>query len=316
MNAAAAARLAQLEAVRVASSIPDRGVVCISVMRNEMLRLPDFLRHYRELGVARFVIVDNASGDGTGEFLAEQPDVDLWRTGEPYSSPSRREWLNALAHHTAEGRWCLIVDADEHLVYDGCDRHDLNDLIELLDRKGMQALPCLLLDMYGDGPMKDATVGGSERLVDVCGYFDRRGYEATERVTRRLVTGGPRQRLLSTPDEPFVCDLSKTPLAKWSAEAALISSHQLYPPEYNLAPLTGCLLHFKFLADFHARVVEAVEKEQYWQQSREYKRYAELLAADPDLTMMFADSERFRGAESLVEAGLITELWRDEPPGT
>jgi hypothetical protein len=41
-------------------------------VRNEILRLPQTLAHYRKIGVARFFIVDNGSTDGTREILAAQ----------------------------------------------------------------------------------------------------------------------------------------------------------------------------------------------------------------------------------------------------
>jgi Glycosyl transferase family 2 len=38
------------------------------IVRNENLRLPYFLDYHRSIGVARFFIVDNDSGDGTAVF--------------------------------------------------------------------------------------------------------------------------------------------------------------------------------------------------------------------------------------------------------
>ena len=320
VNYASAQRFALLEPVNIACRPPIRDVVSISVMRNEMLRLSDFLRHYRKLGVARFVIVDNASTDGTAEYLSAQPDVDLWRTTEPYSSRSRVLWVNALAHRMGVGRWCLIVDADEQLVYDGCGDHDLNDLTNFLDRNNLSSLPCLMLDMYGEGPMKRAVANPSDRLIDICPYFDRQGYVFTvpdpktaPNIRKIQKVGGPRHRLLSTPSEPFLCRLHKVPLAKWHEHTATNTSHDMYPSEYNLVRMNGCLLHFKFLADFHSRVIDAVHREQYAAQSKEYKSYHKMLEANPDITMLFSGSERYLGPESLVTAGLMTRLWTIEP---
>lgn len=320
INDASAQSFAALKAVNVASLPPRRDVVSISVMRNEMLRLPDFLRHYRKLGVARFVIVDNASTDGTADYLTAQPDVDLWQTTDRFSSRSKILWQNALAQRMGAGRWCLIVDADEQLVYDGCDDRDLNDLTNLLDRSNLFSLPCLMLDMYGAGPLKRAEVRPSDRLVDVCPYFDREGYkfilDDPKRATniRRIDNrGGPRHRLLSASSDPFLCNLSKVPLVKWLEHTAMINPHKMYPREYNFGRINGCLLHFKFLADFHARVMDAVERGQYWQQSKEYRRYLELLEAEPDITMLFSGSERYSGPEGLVKADLMTPLWATDP---
>ena len=66
-------------------------------MRNEIIRLPYFLEYYRKLGVAHFLIVDNDSDDGTGEYLADQPDVSLWHTTHSYKlSRFGVDWLTWL----------------------------------------------------------------------------------------------------------------------------------------------------------------------------------------------------------------------------
>jgi hypothetical protein len=52
-------------------------VLLFCTLRNECPRLAHFLRHYRALGVGHFLIVDNGSDDGSGAFLADQPDVSL-----------------------------------------------------------------------------------------------------------------------------------------------------------------------------------------------------------------------------------------------
>ena len=54
-------------------------LLLFSTVRNEKIRLPYFLRYYRDLGINHFFFVDNDSDDGTREYLAEQADVSLWR---------------------------------------------------------------------------------------------------------------------------------------------------------------------------------------------------------------------------------------------
>lgn len=66
------------------SEFPTDAILAFSAVRNEMLRLPYFLKHYRALGVDHFLIVDNDNDDGTAEFLAAQPDVSLWTTKHSY----------------------------------------------------------------------------------------------------------------------------------------------------------------------------------------------------------------------------------------
>ena len=56
--------------------------------------------------------------------------------------------------------------------------------------------------------------------------------------------------------------LFKVPLIKAGRGARLIDSHSV--ANVTLAPVTGALLHFKFFADFHKRVVEAVQRGEHF----------------------------------------------------
>jgi hypothetical protein len=75
---------------------PGREIRLFSKCRNEKLRLPAFLADYRKLGVARFFIVDNASDDGSAEFLCAQPDVHVFHTyGSFRAARGGTNWLIA-----------------------------------------------------------------------------------------------------------------------------------------------------------------------------------------------------------------------------
>jgi hypothetical protein len=65
-------------------------------VRDEMLRLPETHSHYRRLGVARFFVVDNASTDGTAEFVLAQPDCHVFTTTASYAESGYGvEWQHA-----------------------------------------------------------------------------------------------------------------------------------------------------------------------------------------------------------------------------
>jgi len=117
--------------------------------RNERLRLPAFLKHYRDLGVNRFFVIDNDSSDGTTDYLVGQPDVHLFRTANRYSEAEMgTNWLNALLSEFGVGSWCVTVDIDELLVYPGSENVPLPTLTAYLDDHGYEALSCMLLDLY------------------------------------------------------------------------------------------------------------------------------------------------------------------------
>src|SRR5713226_4562748 len=87
-------------------------------VRDEMLRLPRTLDHYRRIGVSRFFVTDNGSGDGTKEFLLTQPDCHVFLTHNSYSeSVYGVEWQHALLHEYGTKKRCLVADDDEWNIY-------------------------------------------------------------------------------------------------------------------------------------------------------------------------------------------------------
>ncbi|MGE0668314.1 MAG: glycosyltransferase family 2 protein [Sphingomonadales bacterium] len=298
---------------------PDE-VIVVSVVRDEILRLPDFLRHYRSLGVEKFIVIDHGSSDGTTDFLAAQPDVDLYAsTGSYPQSNFGVYWFTGLLRRLGISGWVVQVDADEHLVYDGCERRGLADLARQLESMGRRSLPVMMLDMYPEGRIRDAATRPGDRLLDVCPLFDAEGYRVVDSPSRwevqrnRQYAGGPRERMFSSEETRFHCELAKTPLVRWDADVIYVYSHAAYPFELNFGEPTGCLLHFKLLEDFHDRARGAVEQGNFYDSSIEYRRYLSRLEVDPDLSGAFGGSRPYRDSRSLVEAGLMTSIDWHEP---
>jgi glycosyltransferase involved in cell wall biosynthesis len=315
--------------------------------RNERLRLPAFLRHYRALGVDRFFIIDNDSSDGTPEYLAGQPDVRVFRTTNRLrESNAGSTWLNALLSQFGVDAWCVTVDIDELLVYPGCERASLRELTEHLDQNGSEALSCMLLDLYPAEPLGECSYNPGDDLLAAAPYFDAGPYE-TSRVDSCpgvFITGGMRERvffpeyrargrrakaydaLLNAVGHhfPFVRDLpwlrasrrrrppllTKIPLVRWDERARYLDSPHWISPRV-VAPETGALLHFKFLHDFHDRAIREVARREYYDEATEYRRYAKRLNANPNMTFMYEGSTRFEGTPQLVRLGLMrdTEAW-------
>ena len=108
----------------------DATVSVVACVRNEMFMLPHFLAHYRALGVESFLIADNGSDDGTLEFLADQPDVALFSVDTSYSlSRYGVAWQQALMSNFRVGRWSLVADVDELLVWQTPQRESLPQLL-------------------------------------------------------------------------------------------------------------------------------------------------------------------------------------------
>lgn len=305
----------QLSCVRALPPPPADAVVLVACMRDEALRLPDFLRHYRELGVTRFALIDNDSVDDTAALALNQPDVELFSTSSSFAANnSGMNWINALVRHYGLERWYLYVDLDEHLIYDGCEENDLPALTAHLDACGLWSLPAFMLDMYADRPIWQVHYRPRGRLIDACPFFDR-DYEVDSDIGRcwgsrghRIeYAGGPRHRLFSG-GLKFPPTLAKVPLVKWTRDTLYLSPHEIHPRSGNFAPLRGCLLHFKFLSDFHDRAMSALEHGQHWNGSCEYRAYLAELKAKPNLRLSYEGTRRFVDSATLMQYGLITPI--------
>jgi len=323
------------------------GIRAFSVCRNERLRLPAFLNHYRSLGVDEFLVIDNDSSDGSPEYLATQPDVRVFRTSDRFGEATQgTDWLNALLAEFGVGFWCVTVDIDELLVYPGSERVPLSTLTTYLDRCGYQALLCMLLDFYPAGPLKSSSYRSGDDLVAAAPCFDVGPYEKSSFTLcpSVLLRGGMRERVfypefrtrglwakiwdtmlyrvaLRTPllrdkawlrawRRPTPPCLTKVPLVRWDRESRFLHCTH-WVTHKIIAPETGLLLHFKFLQDFHARATEEAARDEHYDGAAEYRRYAEKLSQNPDLTLMYEGSIRFEETSQLVQLGLMqdTEAW-------
>jgi hypothetical protein len=178
---------------------------CVALSHNELRILPEFLSHYRRLGVDRFLIVDDHSTDGSREYLLAQPDVSLFEPapGSTYSN-DKRYWRAELLDAYATHRWVVVPDIDERLVYRDCETRDLHTLIHDLDAEGAKAMHATMVDMYRDAPLEEQrhdapTLIESFPLLDGPDHYFRIAAPANFRkkypVPHCMVIGGMRQRL-------------------------------------------------------------------------------------------------------------------------
>lgn len=302
-------------AARVAQ-IKSDDILLFSTLRNEMVRLPYFLRYYRDLGVNHFLIVDNDSDDGSREYLASQPDVSLWTSKHSYKrSRFGVDWLNWLQMRFAHGHWTLVVDPDEFFVYPFCDTRPLRALTDWLDASSIKSFSAMLLDMYPKGPIGAQPYREGQDPFEIANWFDSGNYTITKnrRFGNLWIQGGPRARMFFGDAPERAPALNKVPLVKWHRDYTYASStHMLLPRGLNLVydewggeKASGCLLHAKFLDTFAAKAEEEMKRKQHYANSHEYRAYKAALNDQPDLWCKW--SEKYINWRQLEILGLMSK---------
>lgn len=279
-------------------------IVVVSCMRNEGVRLPYFLQYYRDLGVSRFLLVDNDSDDGTREYLAQQPDVEyFWTDGSYRGSSAGRLWLQELADTYATDRWVVTADVDELLVFPGAEALSLPQLCSYLDDRNQDGLFTVMLDMFSDRPLSQTRYVQGEDFLDTCSYFETDTYTIAPGANPPFLSiyGGPRDRLFRDVDANRKPMMKKIPLVRWREGFSYIfstHSHRFI----QLSDITGVLMHFKFFSTFQELAQLEAERGDRRQQQH-YNSYKESLASD--VCFYSHKSLRYHGPADLVRLGVM-----------
>jgi hypothetical protein len=291
-------------------------ILLFATVRNERIRLPYFLEYYRKLGVDHFLIVDNASDDGSREYLAAQPDVSVWTTSAGYRQARYgMDWLMHLLRRHGSGNWCLTVDVDEFLVFPFCETRPMRALTDWLDNGGVRSFGAMMLDMYPKGPMHGQPYREGQNPFEIAQYFDSGNYTIRRNwpYQNLWIQGGPRARLFFGETPAKAPAMNKIPLVKWHPSYAYVSStHMLLPRGLNLVydaaggeKPSGCLLHAKFLDTFALKAEEELKRGQHYAESHEYRAYREGIAKERDLWCNW--SEKYINWRQLEILGLMSK---------
>ena len=290
-------------------------ILLFACVRNEALRLPYFLNHYRDLGVSHFLIVDNGSTDGSDAWLADQPDVSLWRTTASYKSARfGMDWLTALLWRYGRGHWCVTVDADELLVYPDHSKRPLPQITSWLAAHGIGQMGALMLDLYPKGPVRNAEYAAGDDPTQAAPWFDAYGYwvQRQRKMGNLWCQGGPRARLLFADDPTKAPTLNKIPLVFWDRAYVYVNStHNALPTRLNQtwsdagAPerVSGVLLHTKFLADAPDRAASERERGEHFADPKQYQHFYDQMADNPDFWT--PQSQRYTGWQQLLDLRLM-----------
>jgi hypothetical protein len=288
---------------RFASSPED--VIVISVLRNGELWLKSFLSHHRELGVKRFVMLDNGSTDQTIAILSKQPDVTLLQTDAPYHAYENTMKLY-LAQRFCRNRWCLCVDVDELFDFPFSSRMSFASFISYLNSKKYNAVITQMLDMFSDVPLQQIESTPTDDTKTKYQYYDISNIEATPYTLGdphpllKMHRGGIRKSIFDTNGgltkvSLFLMDERIKPFVYWH--------HAL---NARIADVSCVLLHFPFVSSFYQKVVEAVESGRYgYLTSNEYASYLNGLRVSPQLQLKLSSARMLTSIEELLESGFL-----------
>jgi glycosyltransferase involved in cell wall biosynthesis len=254
-------------------------VALVACMRNEMFMLPVFLDHYRRLGVDSFLIADNGSDDGTLEYLAGQPDVALFSVDTDYNrSHYGVAWQQALMAAFRVGKWSLVADADELLVWQNPQEQSLPDLLRGEDFAQAEAARIFMLDMYPQGPLEKASFASGDPFAEA-GFADRVPF-LTRTPTwgpytdRPCWTSALRHRLIPG-SRPNLFVAQKLALLRYHPGMRL-SAGLHFVGDARLSQRELIFAHFKYNADFRRKASAEVARGQHWGDAAEYRKYLAL----------------------------------------
>ena len=291
-----------------------RAFMCI---RNEILRLPWVLEYHRRIGIDRFIIVDNASTDGSTEYLLSQSDVHCFYTNESYSQSGwGLTWTNFILNSFGVGNWCLVIDADEIFIYPFCETINLHLFSNNLETSGFQSIFALVIDMYSKVPIREAVYKSGEPFVETCPYFDMETYRALKvpALPPIQVFGGPRERIFwSNSNVDFNSPtMSIVPFIKWQTGYEYICGRHCINTPLNFAFFSGAVLHFKFFHDFSERIDKEVKRGEHFAGAREYDMYMQYLKDHPNLTFYYEGSMLYKNSIQLVALSLLKRFGLDD----
>jgi hypothetical protein len=278
-------------------------------VRNESLRLPFMLDYYLGHGIDRIFVIDNNSTDDTASIVSSRHNTHLFFTNDDYWNQGY--WMDFLLNRYGVDHWCLIVDADEVLIYPNYETVCFRQLCGLLADEPANAMDCVLLDMYPDLPLSQIEYKRGTNPLSVADWFDNTPYVGDLAPPRYMhqwnmvyngpkrVRGGMRKRVFGI--NPII---SKFPLVKFN-KSMFISRGAHFIQNAQISTIRGGLLHFKYLHDFVESVKREVKREQHFENATEYRSYLKSIESCQDLYLKSPLSEKFRDSEQLVSLGIL-----------
>src|SRR5215218_7766486 len=283
-------------------------LILVCLLRDGRPYLKSFMEHYTSMGVKHLFFLDNGSTDGTVEALKEYENVTVLQTGLPFKNYelSMRQYL--VERFCQKGRWCLYADIDELFDYPYSDVVSLSSLLRYLNERSYTAVVAQMLDMFPEEPLSERAGNPDEPLK-----HRHRFYDISNIQTKGIKEHGRNNTYESDDIEYFLGGIRSTLFgtkAYLTRFALTFSDGKVKPfagsghrvDNARVADLTCVYLHYKFLDEhFHKKVAQAVREENYPYDSRQYKKYLQVLENSPSLQLKQESARELRSVNELVE---------------
>src|SRR5215212_9033735 len=290
-------------------------LVLVCLVRDGRPYVNSFVEHHFSMGVKHLFFLDNGSTDGTVEPLKEYENVTVLRTELPFEryEVSMRQYL--VERFCQEGRWCLYADMDELFDYPYSDVVSLSSLLRYLNERSYTAVVAQMLDMFPEEPLSGRASSPDEPLKERHRYYDISDVKRMSIKEHPLTDNNTCNSTYESNDiefysggiRPTVFDCIPPLLTRFAltfsdgkVKQFAGSGHRV--DNARVADLTSVYLHYKFLDGyFHEQVASAVREENYPYDSRQYKRYLQVLENSPSLQLKQESARELRSVNDLVE---------------
>ncbi|MCP8688670.1 glycosyltransferase family 2 protein [Marinobacterium sedimentorum] len=263
----------------------------IAVVRNEMIMLPHFLKHYRALGIETFIIADNCSDDGSREYLLEQQDVVLYSSDTEYKhSHYGVAWQQAILANHCINKWVLIADADELLTYPEMNKKTLVKFVKEVEIEGADCIRTDMIDMYPFGDLCEADFTRDDPF-EVANWHDKEPLKewalGSGWYSNSKNWASSLRHRIDTNSEPNAFVSQKYALVKYKPWMRF-SQGIHYAAAVKVADMPVQFCHFKYHAAFKEKIIEEIKRKQHYDGAKEYRRYFSMLH---EMKGFFADSD-------------------------
>ncbi len=289
-------------------------VLAIVLVRNGSYHMDAFLDHYRAMGVTHFAFIDNGSTDDTIARIKAEPNTIIDQSTLPLAA-----YEDLLRQYPAQtygrDRWCLYVDMDEMLDFEGRSAIGIKGLTTYLDAQGATALVAQMLEMFPKAPLNAVMDFTYQQAVEEFEYFDisavkRFDYHSADIPFSALLSenkipteeikfyfGGVRGKVFGEN-----CCLTKHPLI-FNAQDVTPAPHPHVSMGVRCADITAVIKHYKFAGNSVARDRASISSGDL--AHGEDAARAAVLSDAPDVSLFSLEARRWNRVELLIRAGFI-----------